>query len=172
MRCNFNFNRCFLGPYYPVPIFICCRNLLNAISYNSENTVINPTTSFALFSSSVVQTVVPSGNVVTSFIAGSGTGITSDGAGNITLAPGTYRISYNAFGTFPANGTLSLALYQDGFIVPSSQSSTSGTTGNIGALLNVSTVTVTGASSIIRLVNTNTQSQTINSASIVITKIG
>lgn len=171
MRCNLNFNQCYLSPYYPEPIFTCRRNILLAI-LNSTNVVINPTTAFALLSSATTQTVADDGNIVTTFIAGSGNSVNVDGGGNITLSPGTYRVSYTVMATLPAGGNMSSALYLNGTEVSSSQSTATGTAGNAGVLVNTSTITIPAGGGTLRLVNTSGDSLTVNATNIVITKIG
>ncbi len=174
MRCNFNFNQCNIGPSSPTPIFTCCRNLALAPSNISRNEVINPVfppVIFAVFASTSVQTIAVGGNVITTLVSASDDSILDDGAGNFTMQAGTYRISYSATGIVPAGGTLSLALYENGVIVPGSTGSVGGVPGTIATISGMAIVTTLSTADVINLRNNLAENEVINLSSISIVRI-
>ncbi len=175
MRCNFNLNQCNFSPSFPRPIFTCGRSFICALSNNSGNDVINPVLpeiTFALFTSTTIQTISAGGNVVTNLISTNGDDVVVDGGGNFMLQQGVYRISYSATGVIPAGGTLSLALYQNGAVIPTSTGSVTGTPGNVATVNGSAIISIASSDEIVRLSNNLAESEIINFANISIVRIG
>ena len=172
MLCNLNFNQCFSGCPYPRPIFTCYRNLI-ALLNQSGTTIINPTieVSSAITQISSPQTVTAGGLVVPSLTFSQGSSIIHDNAGTFTLTTGRYLINYNLNGIISANGLNSYTVYLDGNIIPSSQSSTSGTIGSGASLSGSAFVRITNVAGAITIRNTNINPLLINSGSVTIQKI-
>lgn len=171
MPCNLNFNECNSFINFPVPIFNCrCR--LIALLNSSTTTVINPPNVLANASFvATAQTVATQGNVVFALSSSTGTGITTDNAGNITLPTGRYLVSTSINGLIPTNGTASFALYQDGSQIAASTVQVTGTSGaNYSTSMN-NVVVVNSGSSTLSLRNINSVSQTVNNASLIIQKL-
>lgn len=137
MACN---TRCYSGPYYPCPTFF------NACGCDcSPNSVINPpitNVSFA-FATLSGDVSVLNGETVPLLITNSdGTSITMPVLGDIVLNPGTYIVNYNLRTSTENNEDLDFALYLDGAIIPTSESSIDGTLSE-GMLSNQVIITVT-----------------------------
>ncbi len=172
MPCNQNFNQCFSGCSYPRPIFNCYRNLLSILN-QSGNTIINPTIEGASTISEIssLQTVSSGGNVIPSLTFSQGSSISYDNFGTFTLINGRYLISYNLSGLISANGLNSYAIYLDGNIMTSSQSTSSGTIGSGASVSGSAFVQITAPTGAITIKNTNVNPQLINSGSITIQKL-
>lgn len=172
MICNLNRNQCFAGPYYPIPMFNCGQRIYCLLN-NSANPVINPTLTqgWAFLNATQSQVVNPGEDVKLTFASGSGSSITLENGGTIRLAVGTYHVSYDASGIVPANNVLSLTLFQDNTALPGTKSSVNADSGNSVHLVGSSVLTVTSDGTILRLINTNIQAETIQSANITITKV-
>lgn len=172
MICNLNRNQCFAGPYYPIPMFNCGQRMYCLLN-NSANPVINPTLTqgWAFLNSIQSQVVNPGDEVKLNFTSGSGSPITLENGGTIRLAVGTYHVSYDASGIVPTNDLLSLTLFQDNIAVPGTKSSVNANSGSSVNLVASSVLTVTSDGAILRLINTNIQPETIQSANITITKV-
>ncbi len=171
MPCNLNFNQCNSFINYPVPIFNCRCRLLAMLNF-STTTVINPpiVLSNAYFVATA-QSIATQGNVAFALSSSSGTAITIDSAGNITLPAGRYMISASINGLIPTNSTASFALFQDGAQIGASTMQVTGTSGaNYTTSMN-NVIVVNNASGTISLRNTNSISQTINNASLMIQKL-
>lgn len=172
MPCNLNFNQCNGGSYYPCPIFNCRCRLLNLLT-GSSNTVINPviTPSWAFFNFTTPQTVLPNGNVIFNMVSGAGINILTGANGVINLDIGTYQISYNANGAISSNGTLALALFNNGDIIPASESQSSGVVGDAATLSGSVVINITENGSPVSLRNINNVSEVFSSGTLTVTKV-
>lgn len=171
MPCNLNFNECRLGPNYPTPIFTCREQLIRLLN-TSSNTVINPTILATWAFINFTPTNVPSGGVVGLTLASSiGNDITLGVGDSIELKSGTYRINYAANGVIPSNGTLSLAVYNGGVLLPDSIASISGAVGANANLAGDTVITVPTQGATLTIRNNNFVSETINSGNVFITRI-
>lgn len=172
MPCNLNFNQCCCGRNFPIPIFTCRRNLI-ALLNQSDTTVVNPTVQSASIITSIssTQTVLSGGNVVPTQSFSQGNAISYDGNGTFTLLFGRYLVSYNLGGTIPASGDFSFGVYQNGALLPSSQSTSSGSVGNQTNVSNSVFVDITAPTGEITIKNTGTDPQVVSNGSIAIQKI-
>ena len=167
MPCNLNFNQCNSFINFPQPIYNCRCRLISLLN-SSTTTVINPSTSaFASFVATA-QTISSEGNLVASLASSSGSTITTDGSGNITLSRGNYLIVATINGVIPTDGLASFALYKNGSQIASSVSETNGTSGENFTSTLSGVVSVNDESDIISLRNTNSVSQTVSNATIFI----
>lgn len=173
MICNLNRNQCFAGPYYPMPMFNC-RQRIYCLLNNSANPVVNPTLTqgWAFLNLAQPQDLNPGDSVNLNFASGRGSYITLENGGAIRLSVGTYHVNYDASGIVPANELLSLTLFQNNTAVPGTNSSVNANSGNSVNLVGSSVLTVISDETILRLINTNVQSEIIQSANITITKLG
>ena len=171
MPCNLNFNQCNTGCNFPRPIFTCFRNFI-ALLNQSGNTIVNPVVEGATLLSAVnPQTVLAGGLVVPVTSFSSGSAITNDNGGTFTAVFGRYLVSYNLNGNIGANGSSSYALYLDGVIIPSSQSTTSGTAGASTTHSGSAFVQIVNPTGAITLRNVNTSTAVLNGGSVNIQKI-
>lgn len=162
MACN---TRCYSGPYYPCPT---CFNFCGCDC--SPNIVINPpvtNVSFAFATASGNLSVL-NGETVPLLITNSeGTSITMLVLGDIELSPGTYIVNYNLRATDDNNEDLDFALYLNGALVPTSQSSLG--VQNTGMLSNQVIITVT-QNSTLTLLNIGNDA-TLSDGNMSVTKI-
>ncbi len=172
MPCNLNFNQCNYGCMYPRPIFTCYRNLISLLN-QSGNQIINPVidSSQIIATTSNSQTVLTGGNVSPIVVFNQGSAISYDNAGTFSLVNGRYLLSFNINGAYAADGQFNFAVYQDGVLVPSSSTTSSGTVGSPVSINNKIYLNITNPNSLITIQNTNVNSQTISSGNIIIEKI-
>lgn len=165
MACFRNGGYSYFGPYYPC-------NVWTSTTECDSNTVINPIIlpSYALFALATPTVVAGGGTVLLTPVTLSGTGIVSPVAGEITLLPGTYFVSYSIGSLFGASGTNAFGLSQNGVQIPSTVASATGTPGSATTLGNQTLITVT-TPSVVRLVNYGADAVTVNSANLVIQRI-
>ena len=169
MSCNLNFNQCFSGPYYPTPIYDCTLRLLNLLT-PSTTTIANPTVSnFAFYNTLTSQVVAPGASVALNFVSGFG-GMAD--AGLISLGEGNYQVTFNAVGIVPAGGTIALGIALDGGIVLGAIGSMTGTVGSQQNITDSTIINIDSSGGVLSLINPLAESETISSASLVITRLG
>ena len=172
MPCNLNFNQWNTGCLYPRPIFTWCRNLI-ALLNQSTTEIVNPIveTSSAIATSSSPQTVLSGGLLNPVETLNTGSSILYNNAGTFTLLNGRYIISFNINSINALNGTSSYGIYLDDVLLPSSLTTVSGTAGSASTLSNSVLVQITNPTGAITIRNTNSTTQTVNNANIVLQKI-
>ena len=172
MPCNLNFNECRLGPNYPTPIYTCREQLLRLLD-TSSNTVINPIVlaTWAFLNFTPTQVIPSGGNVGLTLASSIGTDITLGVGDTIILKSGTYRINYASNGIIPSNGTLSLAVYQNGVLLADSIATVNGSVGSNVNIAGDSVITVPTQGVMLTIRNNNSVSETINSGNVFITRI-
>lgn len=152
---------------HPCPI--CCCRLRNC-----TNDIVNPVIrgDFGYFNNTSTQTIASSERIPVSFVLGEGTSIVAseDVSGAVTLAQGTYEISYFANATIPAGASVSIALRLNGAIVPGSTVVVTGTAGEVVPVSQVIMVNVLQRSTL-ELVNVTAGSVVTNLASMSIKKL-
>lgn len=171
MPCNLNFNQCRLGRSFPRPIFNCVGLLLQSLT-QSGTEIVNPLLQSSLIvASAPAQTVESGGALLTTINFSQGNAIFLGNGGTISLIEGRYLVTFNINGVLPSNGNFTFAGFQDGNII---SSSATGTSGNVGAPASVSSsffVDVSSPMSILTILNTNSVAQTITGGSVTIQKI-
>lgn len=158
-------NKCCIN--HPCPIF--CGLLTTC-----TNDVINPimTANYAYFNNTSTITTPTLSNIPVFFSIGEGTAIaqSSSTAGAVSIAPGTYEVSYFANATLPASGTASLALSLNGAVISGSQIDSSGTASQTVTLSQTVMISVT-QSSTLALFNSSADALTTTLASMTIKKL-
>ncbi len=172
MPCNLNFNECRSGPHYPTPIFTCREQLLRLLN-TSSNTVINPIVlaTWAFLNFNPMQNVPSGGNVGLTLASSIGDDITLGVGDTINLKSGTYRINYAANGGIPSNGTLTLAVYNGGVILPDGVATVSGSVGSNANIAGDTVITVPTQGTTLTIRNNNSVNEIINSGNVFITRI-
>ncbi|MBQ8443873.1 MAG: hypothetical protein IJX25_00775 [Clostridia bacterium] len=170
MPCNLNFNQCNSGQQYPNPISNCLRNLIADLN-RSENVIINPVidTSFAL-SIITSQTVENQALVFSSLSFSRGSSITFSN-GTYILPEGSYVISYSISGLLPASETFAFALFQNGNIISSSTTSTSGNVGDSANGGDSEVISIVGTPAQITLRNISGASTTLIGGNITVQRL-
>lgn len=161
------FTRCggFCYPTTPRPIFIFG-------DCDEGNSIINPIlpTSFGYFVSTG-GTATANSIIPLTLASSRGSKITqSTTLGAITLTPGEYEITYSVNSTIPAGGTASVALYDNGALLPNSTTTVSGTAGNNVALTKTVVLTVLSTSTL-SLQNTTASNFTYLNANVLVKEI-
>ena len=151
---------------HPCPIWCPCVRRV------CRNEVVNPvlTESFGFFNNTAVVAIAENAIIPLSLVEVGGSGILPNGAGAVTLAAGTYQVSYFASGTIPAGGTLSIKLRLNGVDVSGSVISATEAAGNVASLTQT-IVLSTQLGGTLELVN-NSTSTTFSLASMLIRRIG
>lgn len=152
---------------HPCPIFCgrvrCCTN-----------DIVNPilTNNFGFFNNTATQTVGAFGTIAVNFVLGEGSSISQSNlvSGVISLAPGTYEVSYFANATLQANGTAGIALELNGVAISGSQVNATGTAGEVLPLSQTIMISVPQTSTL-ELTNNTANSQTISLASVSIKRL-
>lgn len=158
-------NNCFCN--HPCPIF--CRRLRCC-----TNDVVNPilTGNFGFFNNTTTQTIGALERIPVSFVLGEGTSVlpsmTTPGA--VTLAQGTYEISYFANVVLPESGTARIALELNGALISGSSVEESSPSGTLAALSQTIMLEVE-QSSTLELVNGTSVPLVVNLASLSIKKL-
>lgn len=150
---------------HPSPIWCPCARRV------CRNEVVNPvlTESFGFFNNTAVGTIVANATLPLNIVEISGSGISSNGAGAINLASGTYQVSYFASGEIPASGTLSLRLQINGSTVNGSAISSSEDVGDVESL--TQTIVLRTAGGVLEIVN-NSSATNFSLASVLVRRIG
>lgn len=152
---------------HPCPIF--CGRLVSC-----TNDIINPviTNSFGFFNNTTTQTIAAFSTIPVNFVLGEGTSISpsTDVAGAVQLAAGTYEVSYFAEVVLPESGTAEIALELNGATVIGSPVTETGTSGEILTLTQTVMITMT-QTSILELVNNTSNSVVVNLASLSIKRL-
>lgn len=132
-----------------------------------RNEVVNPTftESFGFFRNITPGTITSNAIIPLNLVQSGGSGISSTGAGAISLAAGTYEVTYFANGTIPASGTMSIKLRLNGVDVAGSIISDTQDTGNISTLTQTIVLRVESINGILELVNNSADSATFSLAS-------
>jgi len=158
-------NNCFCN--HPCPIF--CRRLRCC-----TNDVVNPilTESFGYFNNTSTLTVGSFDTIPVFFVLGQGTSVVQSDSvnGAVTLAQGTYEVSYFANVVIPASGTANIALTINGAVVSGSQVEVTGTAGEVRPVSQTIMVSVAQASTL-ELINNSADLLIVNLASLSIKKL-
>ncbi len=151
---------------HPCPIWCPCARRV------CRNEVVNPvlTESFGFFNNTSVGVVAANAIIPLNLVELNGSGILPNGAGGVTLAGGTYQVSYFANGTVPAGGIMSVKLRLNGVDVPGSVISVTETAGNVASLTQTIVLT-TQQGGTLELVNNSTATN-FSLASMLIRRIG
>ena len=150
---------------HPSPIWCSCARRV------CRNEVVNPvlTESFGFFNNTAVGTIVANATLPLNIVEISGSGISSNGAGAINLASGTYQVSYLASGEISASGTLSVRLQINGSTVNGSAISSSEDAGDVESL--TQTIVLRTAGGVLEIVN-NSSATNFSLASVLVRRIG
>ncbi len=159
------FNNCRCN--HPCPIF--CYRLRSC-----TNDIVNPiiTRDFGYFNNTATQTIASSAIIPVYFVLGEGTSVVPSlsTSGAVTLAQGTYEISYFANVTIPEGGSAEIALRLNGAVVSGSSVIATGTAGQVVPVSQTVMLSV-AQSSTLELVNVSANSIVTNLASMSIKKL-
>lgn len=152
---------------HPCPIF--CRRLRCC-----TNDVVNPvlTGNFGYFNLTEQFAAGAFGIIPVYFVLGEGTSVLPSAvtSGAVTLAQGTYEISYFANVTIPASGSANVALRLNGAVVNGSQVEVTGVAGEVQQISQTIMVSV-AQSSTLELINNTAGSLSTTLASLSIKKL-
>lgn len=151
---------------HPCPILCSCARR------RCTNEVVNPvlSESFGFFNNTAVGTIAQEDNLPLNLVQLGGGGINTNGAGAITLAAGTYQISYFASGIVPASGTVSIKLRSNAVDVPGSVISETQTVGETATVTQTMVINAPQDGAIVEVVN-NSAATTFSLASVFIRRI-
>ncbi len=151
---------------HPCPIFCPSINL------TCTNEVVNPDfdNDFGFFNNLAVGTIASQAIIPVSLVTSEGTSISSNGAGGVTLVPGSYEVSYLANGTVPASGTLSIKLQLNGVDLSGSVLNATQTAGDVVSLTQTMIISTTNTNTL-NLVNNSSDDTTFTYASLSIRRI-
>lgn len=151
---------------HPRPIWCPCARRV------CRNEVVNPvlTESFGFFNNTAVGTIASNAIIPLTTVQTGGSGVSSNNAGGIILAAGTYQVSYFANGTVPAGGSVSVSLRINGTELSGSEVTVTGDSGNVASLTQTIVITL-AQSGTLELVNSSLENVTYSLASVLIRRI-
>lgn len=156
--------------FFNHPRQIVCRTIIQTCRNEVTNPVV--TGGYGYFNNLDVGAIAPGGILPVTAVTTRGNNIvqSTTTTGAVSLAAGTYQISYSVTGEIPTGGTISAGLLLNGVGVSGTDVTESGTAGNVVGLNRTIILNVPNASTL-NLTNTGTEETTYNFAGITITQL-
>ncbi len=160
---NDNNNGFYTGPYYPRPFFIAPEN------QSGSNNVVNPARSEEWgFFVGLPTTVANGGTVPLTLNASTGTAVSQQNAGVVSITTGSYQVSYNITAS-SATDPMQFGVELNGTILPFTV--VTATSGGSDVTLSNSVIITAPSNSTLRLVNLTAGNADVAISSMAVTKL-